>query len=429
MSQSCITDEHEYNSPILCQCCDEDQRIEPMNSKLNPLADQINTLAAQLITLNIDELTSNSREQLDQWRENCCFIINDYYERKCQELNQRCIKRVDHLHAEIDRTRAKMTKFLYQQELTEDDFENLRLNIYDIKRKIVQMKENLFEIDFHPIKFDENLISIDEPKIFELDLLKLSTPYRNLNSTDQSWPTMVTNNRYLLLDQYPNLLVLNEDLKTIKQIPWSNGFIRNMCWSTILASFIIINNEKQVFLLKENSFSIERVYKIEEQYWWSCTCSDTSLFLTNTTMGTNIYQFNLLSSFQLIKQWKPPNSCKQHEYIDDIKYNNGTLALVIKVSSSNTVHLELRSSTTLEKIWKIQLNVNKSWFQQTIRCCSIKDDQWIIVEGNTSHLFHILKNGQLKTMGEYKPSAINAVLFGSNIFVTRTKEKIFFHRL
>jgi predicted secreted protein len=153
------------------------------------------------------------------------------------------------------------------------------------------------------------------------------------------------------------------------------------------------------------------------------------LFLTNTTMGTNIFQFNLLSSFQLIKQWKPPNSCKQHEYIDDIKYNNGTLALIIKVSSSNTVYLELRSSTTLERMWKIKLDINQSWFQQTIRCCSIKYDEWIIVEGNTSHIFHILKNGKLKIMGEYKPSAMNAVLFGSNIFVIRTKENIFFHRL
>src|SRR5207248_35003 len=169
-----------------------------------------------------------------------------------------------------------------------------------------------------------------------------------------------------------------------------------------LASFILINNEKEVFLVKENSLSIERLHKIEEEYWWSCTCSDTSLFLTNTTMGTNIFQFNLLSSFQLIKQWKPPISCKQHEYIDDIAYNNGRLALVIKVPSNNTVHLEVRSSTTLDQLWKIQLDVKKSWFQQTIRCCSLKYDEWLVVEGDTSQLFNILKNGKLKVMGEYK---------------------------
>ncbi len=433
MSQSCVTDGCEYNSHILSHCCDKklclEHSKEPINSQLNPLTDQINTLAAQLITLNIDELTFNCREQLDQWRENCCFMINQFYERKCEELNRRCTKRVNLLHAEIDQIRSKMTKLLYEEEVSSDDLQILTLNIYDIKRKIVQMKDKSFEIDFHPLKIDENLISIEETKTFELNLSKLSTPFRTLNSTDQSWPIIISNDRYLLLDQYPNLILLNQDLKLIKQIPWSDGFIRNICWSSILTSFIIINNEKQVFLLEENSLSIERIQKIEEQYWWSCTCSDTSLFLTNTTMGTNIYQFDLLSSFQLIKQWKPPNSCKQQEYIDDIKYNNGTLALIIKVSSSNTVYFELRSSISLERLWKIQLNVNKNWFQQTIRCCSVKYDEWLIVEGNTSHLFHIFKNGKLKVMGEYKPLAINAVLFGSNILVIRTKENILFHRL
>ena len=145
-------------------------------------------------------------------------------------------------------------------------------------------------------------------------------------------------------------------------------------------------------------------------------------------MGTNIFEFNLLSSFQLIKQWKPPKSCKQHEYIDDISYNNGKLALIIKVSSNNTVHLEVRSSTTLDHLWSLQLDIKKSWFQQTISCCPLMYDEWLVVEGNTSHLFHILKNGQMKLMGEYKPSPVNAILFGSNILVIRTKKTIMFHR-
>jgi hypothetical protein len=209
---------------------------------------------------------------------------------------------------------------------------------------VEQIKEKFVDIYFHPLKLDENLISMEETKLYELDLSKLLTPFKTLNCTDQSWPAMINNDRFLLIDQYPNLILFNQDLKMIKQVSWSYGFIRNMCWSSILSSFIIINNEKEVFLVKENSLLIERLETIIEQYWWSCTCSDTSLFLTNTTMGTNIFQFNLLSSFKLIKQWKPPISCKQYEYIDDITYNNGTLALIVKVSSNNTVHLELRSS-------------------------------------------------------------------------------------
>jgi hypothetical protein len=110
-------------------------------------------------------------------------------------------------------------------------------------------------------------------------------------------------------------------------------------------------------------------------------------------------------------------------------YNNGTLALIIKVSSNNTVHFDLRSSTTLDRLWSIQLDVKKSWFQQTIRCCSLKYDQWLVVEGNTSNLFHILKNGKIKIRREYKPSPVNAILFHSNILAIRTNKNINFHRL
>ena len=425
MSRLHVADQCEHVVPVLCHCCDD----EKVNSQLNPLVDQINTLSAQLITLNVQELTSNCREKLDQWRENCCSMINQIYERKCQELNRRCTKRIDLLQTEIDQIRTKMVKLMSEQEVIPDDVEILTWNIDDVKRKFQHIKKNCFEIDFQPIHFDEDLISIKEGKTYQLNLSNLSKAYRNLTCTDQSWPAMISNDRFLLIDQYPNLFLFNQDLKLVQQIPWLYGFIRNICWSSILASFIVINNEKQIFLIKESSFTIERIHKIEEQSWWSCTCSDTSLFLTNTTMGTNIYQFDLLSSFQLIKRWKPPNSCKQSEYIDDIKYINGTLALIIKISSSHTVHFELRSSTTLDRLWKVQLHVNKSWFQQTIRCCPILSDQWLVIEGNTSHLFHILKNGKLKVMHEYQPSPINAVLFGTNTLVIRTKTNLFFHKL
>ena len=54
-----------------------------------------------------------------------------------------------------------------------------------------------------------------------------------------------------------------------------------------------------------------------------------ALFLT-TNKRSDIFQFNLLSSFNLIKQWNPPKSCEKNEFIHNIAYNNGTLALIIK---------------------------------------------------------------------------------------------------
>ncbi|CAF0791086.1 unnamed protein product [Rotaria sordida] len=436
MPQPCVIDGCKYTSRVLCHCCNKNLCLEHLkwhdesiDSEINPLVDDINTLTDQLIKLNIEELTDNSREKLNQWRDDCHMMINKYYEKKCQELNQHYIQRIDSLQIEIDQIRSKMMKFICEQNITIDDLETLKLNISDVKRKLIQIKIKPMEIDFHPLIINENLISIEEPKLYELDLLKLSKAYRKFECTDESWPAMANNDRVLLIDQYPNISLLDRDLKTIKQSSWSYGFIRSMCWSSILSSFIVINNEKEIFLIKDNSLSIERISMTEEHYWWSCTCSDTSIFLTNAIMGTNIFEFNLLSSFQLVKRWKPPLSCKKNEYIDDITYNNGTLALIIKVSSNNIVLLELRSSTTLDRIWSLQLGIKRNWFQQTIRCCSIKYDEWLVIEGNTSHIFHILNNGTIKAMGKYKPSPVNAVLFGSNILAIRTKINLFFYRL
>ncbi|CAF0905197.1 unnamed protein product [Adineta ricciae] len=436
MPQACVSDGCKYTSRVLCHCCNQNlclehlkQHNEANNAQLNPLADEINTLSADLISLNCDKLTQKSREKLDQWRENCFAKINEFYEKKCEELTRHCHKQIDVLQHDLEQIRSKICKSIDDQEITKEDLEILQINLADLKYKLFQFQQKPLQITTRHLILNEKLISFDEVKIYELNLTKLPDPYRTIPCTEQSWPAMATNDRFLLVDQYPNIILLNHDLKIIKQISWPHAFIRSICWSSTANKFVIINKEKEVFFLDENCLSIERIQTIEEQYWWSCVCSDTSLFLTNTTMGTSIYQFNLLSSCQLTQRWKPPYSCKQHEYIDDISYQNGTLALVIKVSSNNTVHLDLRSSQTLERLWSTQLNIKKSWFQQTIRCCSLKYGEWLVVEGNTSHLFHILKNGKMKITEEYKPSPMNALLFGSNIFIVRTKDNVIFHRL
>ena len=54
-----------------------------------------------------------------------------------------------------------------------------------------------------------------------------------------------------------------------------------------------------------------------------------ALFLTTNNNGSDIFQFNLSSSFDFIKQWNPPKSCDDDELIHNIAYNNGTLAVII----------------------------------------------------------------------------------------------------
>ena len=240
---------------------------------------------------------------------------------------------------------------------------------------------------------------------------------------------LASNNQRLLMDQRLSLHLFNEDLTLKKQYQWKNGFIRHICWSSTLNSFIFITNKKQIYLVNDCLTSIEYIENIPEQDWSSCTCSDTFLFITTNDRGTNIFQFNLSLNFELIQQWKSPNSCQKHELIHNIIYNNQTLALIIEDSLSNMIHLELRSSETLHLLWSFQSNIQCDLFQPAIRCCSLKYNEWLLIDSNNSHLIHINSDGQIKGLHTYQSPPWNAILYDSNVLAIRTENSLNFHKV
>jgi hypothetical protein len=64
--------------------------------------------------------------------------------------------------------------------------------------------------------------------------------------------------------------------------------------------------------------------------WWRGTCSDDRLFLSSAAeWGSSVYEFDLHSSFQLIKSWHAPMTCENDENICDLKYNDTLLHMAI----------------------------------------------------------------------------------------------------
>jgi hypothetical protein len=202
-----------------------------------------------------------------------------------------------------------------------------------------------------------------------------------------------------------------------------------MCWSSTLSNFIVITDKKKVYRINETTLLTDRVYGIEEKDWFSCTCSDTYLYLTTGQMGTNIYQFKLLPLIRPVKQWIPPYSCKPHESIHDIQYNDRTIALIIRESFGGVIDIELRSSATLNRIWSLPLDMRSSGLWSRINCRSLQYNEWLIVHPATSRLFHISKDGKLKIIHEYHPKLNNAIMFGSNTLVIHLGSKVNFHNL
>ncbi|CAF1128377.1 unnamed protein product [Rotaria sordida] len=436
MPPPCAIKTCKRKSRALCHCCNKNlcpdhlkEHDDLINSQVNPLVDEINNLNNQLSALNIDKVISKCRQKLDKWRHDCHIIIDRFYEEKCQELQQRCVQQVGQKRKKIHQLKLKTNELVQEQEVTRDDISSLKATINDIKRDVNQFEENGILVDVYPLIINQNLVYIEEWTLNELNSSTLSSPYRTIDCSHDKWPVLASNNHFLLLDQYPNLCLFNKELTLLKQSPWEYGSILDMCWSSTLSSFIIITNKNGVFLINENLTSIEYIQMIEKKQWLSCTCSDTSLFLTTNKSSSNIFQFNLLPSFHFVKQWKPPQTCNYDEFIHNIANNNGTLALIISYKCKTAMRLELRSSSTFDQLWSLSFYTMGSIEQWVNHVCLLKYDEWLVIDRNTSRLLHVSKDGKVKAKWSYKGIVYNAVLFGSSILAIRTAKCLSLYRV
>jgi hypothetical protein len=433
MLPPCAIETCKRKSRALCHCCSENlcldhlkEHDDSFNSQVNPIVDELNAVADQLLKINVNNI--NGRQKLDKWRDDCHVMIDRFYEEKCQELQQRCLERLEQQRKQIDQMKLITSELICEHEATYEDIPTLILTINDIKRDVNQFEEKGIIVDVHPLAINKDMVFIEEWTMNYVNISSLLLPRRTIDCSDDGWPVMTCNNQFLLVDQYPRLSLLDRELTIIKESPWEYSRIPDMCWSSTLNNFIIITEKDGIFLVNENLTSIKSIQTIEKKNWLSCTCSDSALFLTTNEDSSNIFQFNLLSSFRPIKQWNSPEICKAGESIHNLAYNNGTLALIIRCKPDYNLKIELRSSTTLDHLCSLPLNfINNGG--RIIRVCSLKYDEWLVIAHNTSHLLQISKDGKLKFEHKYKSTPHNAVLFGSNILAIRTAACIDFYGL
>ncbi len=430
MSQSCNIDMCKRKSCCLCHCCNKNlcfnhlkEHHDLIQSQLNHLVNEINTMNDQLITL-----INHSSQNLNKWDDDYHELINWLYQPKYDMYDQYFIKRIDKLRKDIVEVRSTINELIFEQDTTNEDIILLSLTICSIKQEIEIIKQTKIYDNFPPFILDK-FISIEQSKINHFDLSNFSSPFQTIVCKESLGSSLASNNQRLLMDQRFNLHLFDQDLILEKQYQWKNDIIRNICWSSTLNSFIFITNNKQIYLVNDNITSIERIQSIQEEDWCSCTCSERSLFLTTNGRASHIFEFNLSSIFELIQQCKPPHSCQEHELIHDIVYNNQKLALIIEDSFSNMVHLELRLSSTLDLIWSFRSDIKYNLFQPSIRCCSLKYDEWLVIDSNNSHLFYISNDGKMKGSHMYKSPPWNAILFNSNIIAIRTENTLNFHKV
>jgi hypothetical protein len=434
MSQSCVVDLCESTLGISCHCCDKifcpdhlNEHYEVINEQLNPLVNEINNLTKQITQKTKEKLIGQSLQKLETWRDESHQMIDRLYGKKRQELEQNYAQKTEKQRKEIDEIQSKINKLIHEQNTTEEDIQLFKTTINNIKHEIKDIHQTSFQINIRPLEFYDNCISIEETKSDEIDFTTLLPPYKTIDcSTEYDLACVTSNEKFLLIGQNSELVLLDKQLTVVKKMPWKNCGIYDLCWSSTLEKFIVLTVNKGLCLINENLTSKEEIRINPEQIWWRCTCSDTSLYLITSRYHTEIFEFDLLSSFQLIKRWKTLH-LKERDMIMNIHYNNQRIALLIK--NQNRIHMELRSTITFDRFWSVQIDVKYNILHLITHFCLLNCDDWLVLDHSDSRLVHIGKNGTIRSITEYKPSPMNALLFGSNILIIKTEKNWNFHQI
>jgi hypothetical protein len=434
MSQLCGTPKCERTARALCDCCKQNLCLQhlcehnaSLVSQLNPLTDEINAIGNRLNQLHLHEATSDCREQLERWRQECHEKIDRFFKQKCQELDRLVAAKLDKQREEIVCIKTNLSKFIHEEEVTRQDIDTLTSAIRHLKKEVNNTEQTRFRIDTRSLVLNDTLIQFSQIFEHEFDPSVFSTIYKTIVYPARSYCALASNDRLLLTHQEPNLCFLDTELRIVKQILWSYDMIHKTCWSSTLAKFIILT-EEDIFLLDENTISVDKVSIAVKQPWISCTCFNDQLFLSTNVWGSSILEIKLSPSISVIKEWKSPITCTMDEHIDDIVYSNGSLALVIENKVEKSLRIELRSSKTLDRLWSLLLD---GVYDANIafRCCSIDYHGWLVADHSIRRLLHVTTDGKMKQTIPYEAIPYCITLLGSNILVIATQSVINFHKI
>lgn len=434
MSQICAIVSCKRSSCALCHCCQQNiclphlkEHQELLASTLDPMVDQINAFSDRLNAVNVADIINDARQELKEWRVESHRKIDLFFQQKCHELDQRITVKIKIQREEIDQIQSKAAELIREQHATRHDLDLLTSKIENLKREIDRIDRTNVKVKVQAFTVKDSWITIEETNKHHFDLSNLPPIYKSIRHNKERWPSIASNGQFLLMHQHPNLCLVDQNLTIVEQNSWNSGNIHDMCYSTVLNQFIVTSSP-DVFLVNQNRLSMERVSLTQKHKWCSCTCSDESLFLSTSEYGSSIVEYSLLPSMQFSTQWKPPISCKQNEYINHMRFNNKTLAVLISQGDTQFVYIELRTVKTLQRLWSLQLNIRNAC-KMVFSFCSINHDEWLICDHENYRLICITNGGKMKAMCDYDPCPMYPCMFGSDMLAVSHGKGINFHKL
>jgi len=435
MSQPCAIIDCKRPSRALCHCCQQNlcrdhlnEHADLLNDQLNPFVDEINQLNDRLNHINVNNLIENLHKQLDHWRTDSHRKIDQYFNEKQRELDELINRKINNQCEGLGHLRTVINQLIQKQDTTVEDLDFVSSTIQSLRREIAQIEYKSIELNINPLKIDDKLIQIeDENMKQEFNLSTLMPPLHIMNRSAESPKPLVSNSRVLLMHHDNQLCLLNQDRTITQYIPWSHGWIWDMCWSSTLSRFFIITLN-EIFMLDEKTMLLDRLVTKDQYSFSSCTCSDTSLYITTNELGSIICEFSLLPTIELINRWQPADLCRANEIIQDMIFHKGTLAFIIENQTSHTKRMELRLIQTFDQLWSLQFDIIDP-LHNAYRLCLFNYNEWLVIDWKSSQLFYITEGGQIKSTCIYDPVPYRCCQFGSNTLAISAKNSINFHKI
>lgn len=418
----------------LCHCCEKNLCLSHLKEHQDDLLDQLNSLVDQTTDLDdrlqafqIQPMMDYAREKLEQWRRDCYRKIDEFFECKCQELIDNANGKLTKQRQHIDQVQTALAQLISEQAATREDLKQMKERIAQLEKDLHKMQQTSFKVDIQSYRINNDLIRIDEFDVSEFSFSSLPPTTKTIHSSKKNCAALAINETALLMHHEGNLCLFDRTFASIQKAPWSFGEISDMFWSFALKRFIIVN-ESSVFLVDEESMSIENIHMVAKQNWCCGTCSEKSLFLATYRRGSAVMEFNLLPSIEFVKQWKSSEICSKDEGIHDLGYFNEKLFLIIEDQVKRTIRVESRSSITFERFWSLRLDSAENQKVQ-IRCCPLYNDQWLVAHHDTGSLLYITADGKLEEACTYTPSPHFVCSFGTAGLVVVTSNSVHLHEL
>jgi hypothetical protein len=234
------------------------------------LVDEINRLSVRLSSIKPSYL-----KQLDEWRLEAHQSLDRFCKRWCREHMDEIRNKS---RQELDRLRLLMD----QQDVTKELIDSISKSLRTVEAQLTEVEH--CRIALLPLPIDDNLVRL---RPTNRDILPLRPSHRSIPLKSDWFSPMATNGKILFVCHKSSLCLLDRQLTILKEIPFTHGEIRDICWSSTLDRFLVILM-KQIFTFDAKTMTIDSCQLVSKNTWARGTCSNTTLFLLTDNGGSFI---------------------------------------------------------------------------------------------------------------------------------------------